>query len=215
MNDIAIFGAGGLGKEVACLVNKINEQEPTWNMIGFFDDNPDLKGKIISHFGPCLGNADDLNRYPKELNLVLAIGNPLAVRKVVEKIHNPLITYPNLIHPSFVVTDPESFEIGHGIIIQANCTVTVDVKMGDFNILNGSVSLGHDVKVGSFNAFMPGVRVSGEVTIGNENFFGIASIVLQQLSIGNRVRLGAGSVLMKKPKNGCLYIGNPAIKTEL
>ena len=57
MNDIAIFGAGGLGKEVACLVNKINEQEPTWNMIGFFDDNPDLKGKIISHFGPCLGNS--------------------------------------------------------------------------------------------------------------------------------------------------------------
>ena len=54
MKDIAIFGAGGLGKEVACLVNKINEQEPTWNMIGFFDDNPDLKGKIISHFGPFL-----------------------------------------------------------------------------------------------------------------------------------------------------------------
>lgn len=183
-------------------------------MIGFFDDNPDLKGKMISHFGPCLGNADDLNAYPKELALVFAIGNPSVVRKVVEKIHNPLITYPNLIHPSFVVTDHESFEIGHGNIIQANCTVTVDVKMGDYNILNGSVSLGHDVKVGSFNAFMPGVRVSGEVTIGNENFFGVYAVVLQQLTIGNRIRLGAGSVLMTKSKDGYLYIGNPAIKTE-
>ena len=101
-----------------------------------------------------------------------------------------------------IVNEFESFEIGHGNIIQANCTVTIDVKMGNFNILNGSVSLGHDVKVGSFNAFMPGVRVSGEVTIGNENFFGVYAVVLQQLTIGNRIRLGAGSVLMTK-RNFC------------
>ena len=69
------------------------------------------------------------------------------------------------------------------------------------------------MKVGSFNAFMPGVRVSGEVTIGDENFFGVYAVVLQQLTIGNRIRLGAGSVLMTKPKDGYLYIGNPAIKT--
>ena len=37
MKDIAIYGAGGFGKEVACLIKRINEQEPTWNLIGFFD----------------------------------------------------------------------------------------------------------------------------------------------------------------------------------
>ena len=26
MKDLAIFGAGGLGKEVACLIKRINEQ---------------------------------------------------------------------------------------------------------------------------------------------------------------------------------------------
>lgn len=215
MKDIAIFGAGGLGKEVACLIKRINEQEPTWHLVGFFDDNPDLKGKMVSHFGPCLGNSEDLNHYPQEMALVIAIGNPLTMKKVVGKIDNPRISYPNLIDPSFAISDPESFKIGQGNIIQANCTVTVDVKMGDFNILNGSVCLGHDTKLGSFNTLMPGVRISGGVTIGDENFFGVYAVVLQQLTIGHHIRLGAGSVLMKKPKDGCLYMGNPAIKTEL
>lgn len=36
MRDIAIFGAGGFGREVACLIRMINESrlEPEWKMIG-------------------------------------------------------------------------------------------------------------------------------------------------------------------------------------
>ena len=215
MKDIAIFGAGGLGKEVACLIQRINEQAPTWRLIGFFDDNPDLKGTAVSHFGPCLGTTEELNRYPQPLALVIAIGNPQVLRQVVGKIQNPQIAFPNLIHPSFSISDPETFQMGRGNIIQANCTVTVDVKLGDFNILNGSVCLGHDAHVGSYNMLMPGVRISGGVTIGDENFFGVYAVVLQQLTIGHRIRLGAGSILMKRPKDGHLYLGNPAIKTEL
>ena len=41
MKDIAIYGAGGFGKEVACIINKINEKDHTWNIIGFFDDGVD------------------------------------------------------------------------------------------------------------------------------------------------------------------------------
>ena len=81
--------------------------------------------------------------------------------------------------------------------------------------MNGSVVFGHDDIVGNFNAFMPAVRISGEVTIGELNYFGVGSIILQQIKIGNNIRLGAGSVLMTKPKDGKLYIGNPARKTEL
>ena len=48
-----------------------------------------------------------------------------------------------------------------------------------------------------------------------QRIFGVGSIILQQLNIGNNVRLGAGSVMMTKPKDGNLYIGVPAKKTEL
>lgn len=214
MKDIAIYGAGGFGREVACLIHRINEKEPTWNLIGFFDDNPSLKGKMISHYAPCLGGIEDLNAYSGEINVTLSIGSPKVVRRIVEKINNKNVVFPNLIRPGFQISDPLTFSIGKGNIIQSNCTASCDVTIGDFNVLNGSVVMGHDVKIGSYNSFMPAVRISGEVTIGNENFFGLGSIVLQQIIIGNNIRLGAGSVLMTKPKDGYLYIGNPAKKTE-
>lgn len=215
MKDIAIYGAGGFGREVACLINRINEKTPTWNLIGFFDDNPELKGKMISHFGPCLGGIEILNSYPKELAVAMALGNSHIVKRLVDSVTNNKINYPNLIDNSFHEVDPKTFQIGRGNIIQGPGSATCDVSIGDFNVLNGSVVIGHDVSIGSFNTFMPAVRVSGEVKIGDLNFFGIGSIILQQLKIRNNVRLGAGSVLMTKPKEGCLYIGVPAKKTDL
>lgn len=214
MKDIAIYGAGGFGKEVACLINRINEFEPKWNLVGFFDDNPDKKGKMVSHFGLCLGGIDELNKYSGEIAIMMAIGNSNVVRKLVPNIHNENVYFPNLIHPNFIISDPETFVIGKGNIIQGGCTATCDVNLGDFNVLNGAICLGHDVKIDSYNTFMPDVRVSGEVKVGCGNFFGVGSIVLQQIRIGDNIRLGAGSVLMTKPRDGNLYMGNPARKTE-
>lgn len=209
MKNIAIYGAGGFGREVACTINKINEVEPTWNLIGFFDDGVE-KGKMISHFGPILGGMADLNAYQDEINVVIAIGNPLTVKKVVEQISNGNVKFPNLIHPNTHYSDKETFSIGKGNIVQGGCSFSCDVRIGNFNVFNGDLVLGHDVSVGNFNAFMPAVRISGEVSIGNCNFFGVSSIVLQQLKIKDNVRLAAGSVLMTKPKENNLYIGVPA-----
>ena len=46
MKDIAIYGAGGIGREVACLIRMINESKeiPEWNFIGFFDDDSSVQG---------------------------------------------------------------------------------------------------------------------------------------------------------------------------
>ena len=189
MKDIAIYGAGGFGREVACLLNIINRSkpEPEWNFMGFFDDNPDLKGKMISHYGPCLGGMKELNSCSLGLALVIPIGAPLVVKKIAESITNPMVYFPNIIHPDFVIKDPETFKIGQGNIIQDGCSVSCNVSIGNFNVFNGGVIFGHDVIVGSYNSFMPAIRISGEVTIGNANFFGVGSIILQQIKVGNEI----------------------------
>lgn len=214
MEKIAVFGAGGFGREVACAISVINAVKPTWEFIGFFDDNVDLKGKQISHHGKCLGNSDDLNAYPDDLNIAIAIGNCKVVRKVYEKITNPRIKYPNIIIPSVEMVDKESFKMGKGNIMQKDTYFSCNVQIGDFNVFNGWGGFGHDARVGSFNTFMPHVNVSGGVVIGDDNFFGVGSIILQQIKVGSNVRLGAGSVLMTKPKPGNVYIGNPAVKFD-
>ena len=211
---IAIYGAGGLGREVAGGIQRINNAgREQWDIVGFFDDNIPV-GTQVSHFGQVLGGIDELNAFDEPLALAIAVGTPKTRKQIHDRITNPHISFPNLIAPSFRVLDRQTFEIGEGNIIQDNCSVTCDVKIGDFNVMNGSNALGHDVNLGDFNVLMPGVRLSGEVTVGKCNLLGVDSIVLQRVKIGDNVTLGAGSVMMTKPKDGFTYIGVPAKKFD-
>lgn len=47
MKDIAIYGAGGFGREVASLIKRINRIENQWNFVGFFDDDFRNKPKEV------------------------------------------------------------------------------------------------------------------------------------------------------------------------
>ena len=211
---IAIYGAGGLGREVAGGINRINKAcYEHWELVGFYDDGIPA-GSPVSHYGKVIGNIEDLNAVDNSLALAIAVGSPASRKLIHERIVNPNIYFPNLIAPSFKVLDPETFKIGEGNIIQNNCSVTCDVTIGDFNVFNGNNVVGHDDVIGNFNVLMPSVHLSGSVTVGDCNLLGVGSIVLQQIKIGNHVTLGAGGVLMTKPKDGCTYIGVPAKKFD-
>lgn len=213
MKDIAIFGAGGFGKEIACIINKINEIKLTWKLIGFFDDGIE-KETEISHFGRVLGSSSDLNKWKVPINIVFAIGSPKILSLLVTKITNSKVNFPNIIHPEVFFADAQSFKIGKGNVIVRACSFSCDVTIGDFNQFNSISALAHDVIVGSYNVFMPLVRISGEARIGNSNFFGISAIVLQLIKIGSNTRIGAGSIVMKSTKDGFLYMGNPAKRMD-
>lgn len=98
MKDIAIFGVGGFGREVLTLIQDINRVEPTYNIIGFFDD-AHSKGENINCY-PTLGTIEDLNKWEASLCVAVAVGNPITRKKIVGKIANPLVSYPTLIHQS-------------------------------------------------------------------------------------------------------------------
>lgn len=214
MKDIAIFGAGGFGREIACLIKIINRENPTWNLIGFYDDNASLWGQDIG-YGKVLGGVDALNSREKPLSVVVAIAVPQTLKTVVDKIHNPMVDFPNIIAPSVTFLDKYSVGMGKGNIICSSSLLSCNVSLGDFNVLNGFIPVGHDTVIGNFNVIMPSTNISGGVIIGDENFIGVQSIVLQYVKIGNRVRIGAGSVVMRNTKDGNLYMGNPATKVKL
>lgn len=208
MKDLAIYGAGGFGREVFCYLRKMNQRLSIWSFVGFFDDG---KGKKTENeYGVILGGLEDLNNYDKEIDVVMAIGSSSILERITSSIVNPRVNFPNIITESNVISDPDSLHMGHGNIIIGPCTFTCNINLGNFNVMNGKVSIGHDVTIGNYNVFMPSVYVSGETTIGNGCFLGVNSVILQQIKIGDNVRLGAGAVLMHKPKADSLYIGNPA-----
>jgi len=208
MKKIAIYGAGGFGREVACLINTINEQTPEWELIGFFDDGI-TKGKK-NEYGVVLGGIDEVNSYPEELAVVLAIASPKAVEKTVGNIKSSKVWFPNIISPDVTFFDKMNVSFGKGNIISFKCVISCNVRIGDFNILNDFIPIGHDTCIGSFNIIMPAVKISGEVQIGDRNFFGVNSIVLQQIRIGNDTVVGANSLILRNTKDGMTYFGSPA-----
>lgn len=207
MIDIAIFGVGGFGRDLYCLI-KNHIKNPNWNIIGFFDDEYEI-GKNV-RYGKVLGGVKELNEWETPIAIILAFGYPKTMKTVREKITNPHVSFPNLIMPDTFYYDNSSFKIGEGNIICGNCSFGCDVEIGNFNVFNGFIALGHDVKIGNYNSMMPKTQISGNVTMGDTNFFGVASIVLQGVKIGNGISLGAGSFLFKKTKDNATYIGNPA-----
>jgi sugar O-acyltransferase (sialic acid O-acetyltransferase NeuD family) len=212
LKDIAIYGAGGYGREIACLINGVNEKTPQWKIIGFFDDGLPVGYK--NEYGKVLGGLSALNQYPQELAVVMAIANPQILKTIIEQTTNPLIDFPNIIAPDVLFLDKGNVSLGKGNVIGFLSAISCNIRMGNFNRLNTNVFLGHDDVVGNYNMFNPSVRISGEVTIGDCNFFGVNSIVLQQKSIGNNVTIGTNSVVIRKTKDDTTYIGNPAVELK-
>lgn len=210
MKDIAIYGAGGFGREVACLIRQINEfhAKPIWNFVGYFDDRVP-KGTILD-YGVVLGDDIVLNFWAKEIALVIAIGSTKSLLSVSSRITNKNVEFPNIISPYAIFLDKKNFRAGVGNVICSQCVISTNVIVGNFNMINVCVPIGHDVSIGSCNVIMPNVNISGAVTVGNANFFGVKSTVLQCVKIGNDTTIGCGSVVMRKTKDGKLYFGNPA-----
>ena len=136
MKDIAIFGAGGFGREVACLIQQINNYidspEQQWNLVGYFADGATIGEK--NEYGSLLGGRKELNEWDKPLGLVIAIGNPKAVKSIAESIINPNVYFPNLVAPDVTFYDDENVRIGKGNIICSHCLISCNVTIGNFNI---------------------------------------------------------------------------------
>ena len=213
MKDIVIYGAGGYGREIACLIKRLNAVKKEWNFLGFIDDGEPVGKK--TEYGEVLGNIDFVNSYKKKLSVVLAIGTPSILPKLAAAIINPKVEFPNLIDPDVLFLDRDNVRLGKGNILCAKCVVSCNVDIGDFNLFNIGVGIGHDASFGSYNVLMPNVNISGGVETGNCNLFGVKSTVLQYLKVGNNTKIGAHSLLMRKAKDDGLYFGIPANRADM
>ena len=208
MKDIAIYGAGGFGREVQSLVEQMNAKDAGYNFVGFFDDGKP-KGELING-SPVLGGMEELNGWDRPLCLALAIGDPVVKKRMFEKITNPSISFPALVHPSVMIGDGRFVRIGDGSIICGGTIITVNIEIGRFVILNLSCTVGHDTKIGAFSSFMPTVNISGEVEIGEGVYVGTGAKIINQLSIGEWTVVGAGAVVAKSLPARCTAVGVPA-----
>ena len=210
MKEIVIVGAGGFGREVVWLVEDINEQDPQWNIVGFVDDNISISDQLINGY-PVVGDLNWLKQ--QSLNVVLAIGNPIAKREIMAQLSESKNAYPILIHPNVIRS--KLADIGEGSIICASNIISVNATIGKHVIINLDCTIGHDAIIGNYSTILPSVNISGFVRTGECVNIGTGSAIIQNIEIGENTIIGAGSVVVKNLPPNCTAVCVPAKPIKL
>ncbi len=208
MKDLYIIGAGGFGREVAWLVERINAQSPTWNLKGFIDDNESIKGSFFDGY-EVLGNIDYLNALDSERFVVCAVGASKVRQRIIDRILSlNNLHFATLIDPSVLMSN--SVYIGEGTIICAGTIATVDITIGKHNIINLDCTIGHDAILEDFVTLYPSVNISGCSVIGRCVELGTGMQIIQGKTVGNNSIVGAGAVVIRDIPENCTAVGSPA-----
>ena len=206
MKNIVIIGAGGVGRETSLIIQQINELEPTWNLIGFIDDNKDNWGKVINGYS-VIGGIDSLEFLTPDTYVLIAIANYEVKKKIVNKINNKL-KFATIIHPKVWVHD--YMTIGEGTIIYEGAILTSNIEIGNHVIISPKCGVGHDSIIKDYVSLLWNVNVSGNDIIEEGVMMGSGSTVIQGKKIGKGSNIGAGAVVIEDVDSFSTAIGVPA-----
>lgn len=203
---LAIYGAGGLGREVLMLARQINQKGHRWDDYLFIDDfNPDRKIKDIS----VVTLEDALSQSNEDsIEFVVAVGEPSLREKIFLKLKERNLQIATLCHPSVYID--ESVEIGEGTIVCQNVFVSCDLKIEKNVYVQPNVSIGHDCRVYDHCMLSVGVILAGHCCIQERVYIGMNVPIKENITIGKDVIVGMGSVVQKDLPDNVIALGNPA-----
>lgn len=207
MTPLLVFGAGGHAREVLELVRCINERAPTFELLGFVDDDPNRQGRDVKHL-PVMPRDAALRRLPSGGQVVLALGSSAARRRAAGWLDAAGISSPVLVHPSAWVG--RDVALGPGTQVAAGAMVSTDVVCGRHVILNQGTTVAHDVVLEDFATVAPGARLSGAVRVGEGADVGTGAVVIQGRTIGAWSVVGAGAVVVRDVPSNTTAVGVPA-----
>ena len=200
MKDLIIIGAGGHGRVIADIAQKLGVYEA----ISFLDD-----GAAKETMGlPIVGKTSEVEKYVNIADIFVAIGNSKVRGDFIERLLAMGANVPTLIHPSAIIG--VCVEIGVGTAIMAGAVINPCSKLGKGVILNTCSSIDHDCIVGDYCHIAVGVHVAGTVTLGDKVWLGAGTIIKNNVSICADCIIGAGAVVVKDITKSGTYIGVPA-----
>ncbi|MGH9056356.1 MAG: NeuD/PglB/VioB family sugar acetyltransferase [Acidimicrobiales bacterium] len=207
--DIVVYGAGGMGQEVADLVLAASAGGAGWSLRGFLDDDPALRGQEVLGL-PVLGGREWLAEPASRGVLVsLAVGAPAMRWRACEAVFSAGASpAPALVHPAAYVG--LGCELGAGTLVAAGAVLTADVRAGSFVIVNAGATVSHNALLGDFATIAPGAHLAGNVYIGEGADIGIGASCIQGRTIGPWSVVGAGAVVVDDVAADTTVVGVPA-----
>ena len=202
---ILIFSAGPAGREVNQLILSINKYKPTWEVIGFVDDDPKKIGKTIDKI-----KVYSTKNKPKKNNIYATCG--IMDNKIRKKIFSNEILksnykLTNLIHPH--VEQPDCFKLGIGNIIFNNVHISFEVTLKNFSIVSNFCDLGHNLFSDDYLTIMPSVVIGGNCRIKKNTLIGSGVKIYQGLTIGKNSKIGMGTLITNKVNDNSNVVDYP------
>lgn len=215
MQQIAIYGAGGFAREIAWLIEACNQPGPTYELVGFIDDDPSLHGTVLNDV-LVMRPPEARRRFP-DARVIVAVGAPRTRELLIGKAAALGFGFATLIHPR--VERSPRIEIGDGTVICAGNILTTDIRLGRHVQINLDCTVGHDAILGDYTSLAPGVHVSGWVHFGQRVYVGTGAVILNgtaeaPITIGDDAVIGAGACVTKSVPPQTTVVGVPARPLE-
>jgi hypothetical protein len=210
----AIYGASGFGREVMPVARQMLQhgegQESAPFDLVFVDDNSQerlINGHRVVSFD------EYASMKCEEKYIAIAIADSKIRKKLVERCEANSIKSWNIFASNVVVLD--RVDIGDGVILCPNVTLTSNIKIGKAFHANIYSYVGHDCMIGDYVTFAPAVKCNGNVRIHDNAYIGTGAIIKQgtpdkPLVIGEGAVIGMGAVVTKDVPAGAVVVGNPA-----
>lgn len=210
MKDIIIVGASGLGRELVDWIEDINDVNPTWNILGFLDDNLEALNGYPSYY-KVIGRIADWDPKPNQW-FVCGLAFPEIKRHCVELLKSRGAQFATIIHPTALIS--KFSEIGEGTVITQRSGLNTNTKVGNFVTLLES-RMGHDSSIGDFSTLSGDCNINGHVSIGQDVYVSCGVSIAPSKKIGDGAKIGIGSIVISNVKPGVTVFGNPAKIVEL
>lgn len=208
MGRVALYGAGGFGREVAPLVRAYADD------VVFVSDHADEVGRRLN--GNLVIDFEALRRGPDRL-VSITVADAQARRAISDRCRDVGLRFITIKAETYVEHD--DVEIGEGGLLCDFAMCTSNVRIGRFFHANIYSYIAHNSVIGDFVTLAPRVCVNGNVVIEDDVYIGTGAILKQgaanrPLVIGRGAIVGMGAVVTKDVEPGSVVVGNPARPLE-
>jgi len=209
MKKILVLGAGGTGRDVVQILGDINAVRPTYECVGFLDDDPAKQGATLEGV-PVHGPLADAPQWGDAwfVNALGSVSTHWRMDAWIASLGIPEKRFETIVHPTAAVS-PRAV-LGPGCLIYPHVSIISDVVLGRQVVILPNSVLNRAVIVGDFAILASGVLISSAVAVGTCAYLGAGCNIIQKAVIGERSLVGLGAVVVRDVASGTVVVGNPA-----
>lgn len=203
---LALYGAGGLGKEIMEMLSIQNERTSRWEKLLFIDDVTQEKEIMGCEVYPFV---EFKKHYAPDSNveILISLGDPINREKLFHRVEEEGYKFANYIDDMSFISPQAKY--GRGVMIYAN-SLPSTVEIGDNVMIFGGAEIGHETVIGNHSIIGSQTFIGGHTVIGNNVFIGAHAALKDSISVGNNAAIALGAAVFNDVPDNSFAFGNPA-----